>query len=216
MTAICRLFKGIDPVKLKPLLAALNVIKRSYGVGQIIMEQGAKTDCLGVVEKGFVDALHYTSDGNASLISHFSAGQIFADFLAASDSKESPVTLIARENSDVLFVPISALYSPMNDFENEARILTANLVGIYADQYFELKDRIFCITAPTLKEKILRFLFLFSDKAKSNTFYVPYSRERMAAYLNAERSALSRELMRMKAEGIIDCRGKLFILKINR
>ncbi len=216
MTESCKLFHGIAPHRLVPLLSALNVSKRSYGNGQIILAQGEKTENLGVVESGCIDALHYTADGNESLIARLGTGQVFADFIAASASKESPVTLVAQGDCTVLLIPLKVLFSATDGFEFEMRTLMTNLVGIYADQYFELKNRVFCITAPSLREKILRFLSLRQEMAKSNTFTLTMSRERMATYLNAERSALSRELMRMKSEGIIDCKGKQFILKINR
>ncbi len=216
MTDNCKLFHGIASNRLAPLLSELNVIRRSYGNGQIILAQGEKTENLGVLESGCIDALHYTADGNESLISRLGAGQVFADFIAASDSKESPVTLVAQGTCTVLLIPLKRLFSVADSFVSEVRTLMTNLVGIYADQYFELKDRVFCITAPTLREKILRFLSLQQERTKSYSFKLTMNRERMAIYLNADRSALSRELMRMKSEGIIDCKGKQIILKINR
>ncbi|MBE6678682.1 MAG: Crp/Fnr family transcriptional regulator [Ruminococcaceae bacterium] len=216
MTERCKLFHGIAPQRLTNLLSALNVSRRSYGDGQIILAQGERTESLGVVENGSIDALHYTADGNKSLISQLGTGQVFADFIAASASKESPVTLTAQGDCTVLLIPLKGLFSAPDGFETEMRTLMTNLVGIYADQYFELKNRVFCITAPSLREKILRFLSLQQEKAKSAVINLPMSRERMATYLNTERSALSRELMRMKNEGIIDCKGRQFILKINR
>ena len=215
MTSSCKLFYGIDPHRLPLLLDDLNVTKRHYSSGQIILSQGEKTENFGVIEHGCIDASHYTTDGGESLIAQLSAGQVFADFIAASPSKESPVTLIAHEDCTVVLIPINELFSAHIGFEKEMGLIMTNLVGIYAEQYFELKDRVFCITAPTLREKILRFFCLQQEKTKSNCFTINMTRERMATYLNAERSALSRELMRMKKEKIIDCNGKHFILKIN-
>ena len=40
-------------------------------------------------------------------------------------------------------------------------------------------------------------------KAKSSEFSIPFNRQQMADYLNLDRSALSKELCKMRDEGII-------------
>ena len=50
-------------------------------------------------------------------------------------------------------------------------------------------------------------------KDGENTVKLPFDREAMANYLAVERSALSRELSRMKAKGIIDYNKNEFIIK---
>ena len=50
-------------------------------------------------------------------------------------------------------------------------------------------------------------------KAKKNTFEVPFDREDMASYLGCDRSALSRELAKMKNEGLIDYHKNTFRIK---
>jgi CRP-like cAMP-binding protein len=42
------------------------------------------------------------------------------------------------------------------------------------------------------------------SNAKSRTFTVPFNRDDMAAFIGTNRSALSRELSRMKDEGLLD------------
>ena len=46
--------------------------------------------------------------------------------------------------------------------------------------------------------------------SKSSIFKIPFSREQMAEYICADRSALSRELSRMKREGLIDYHKNMF------
>lgn len=46
-------------------------------------------------------------------------------------------------------------------------------------------------------------------------FHIPFDRQQLADYLNVERSALSKELGRMKKEGLIDYRKNHFKLNEN-
>ena len=43
-----------------------------------------------------------------------------------------------------------------------------------------------------------------SFKTNSKTFNIPFNRQGLADYLNVERSALSKEMGKMKDEGIIE------------
>ncbi|MBQ4648677.1 MAG: Crp/Fnr family transcriptional regulator [Clostridia bacterium] len=208
----CKLFKDIDEKRIWEYISAVNGIKRSYGNGQTVIEQGECIDKLGIVISGKLKAFRYSEDGNAGFISSFSENRIFADFLAISGCKKSPVSLTADGVCDVLLIPAVALFRTTAGFEYECKQIAFNLLSLFSDQFFELKDRVYCLTAPTLREKIIRFLSLFNDDGKP--FTIPYSRQELAEYLNAERSALSRELMRMVNDGIIDCQGRKFLLKI--
>ena len=50
----------------------------------------------------------------------------------------------------------------------------------------------------------MNYLLRVSCEQQSRTFSIPMNRNEMADYLNIERSALSRELSRMKRDGLID------------
>ncbi|MBR6594832.1 MAG: Crp/Fnr family transcriptional regulator [Clostridia bacterium] len=212
--AECKLFYGMEKPRLEAFLDGIRAVKQSYGDGQVILSQGEPTDKLGVVLNGEIEGVYYGTEGDTTLVSTFGEGMVFADFLAADSSKTSPVTLSAVGECTVLHIPIEGLFSPPKAVEAEARRMLWNLVGIYSAQYFELKDRLFCLSAGTLREKILRFLSLQREKAGSDSFVLGCTRERMAAYLNAERSALCRELSRMRADGILACSDKKFSLKV--
>ena len=56
----------------------------------------------------------------------------------------------------------------------------------------------------TIRGKISKFLLEESDKINSTTFSLNFNRQKMAEFLNVSRPSLSRELSRLKAEGIID------------
>lgn len=49
----------------------------------------------------------------------------------------------------------------------------------------------------------MTFLSQQALNTKENSFKIPFSREEMADFLAVDRSALSRELSKMKKEGII-------------
>ena len=64
----------------------------------------------------------------------------------------------------------------------------------------------------TTREKLLSYLSQQALQRGSRTFEIPYNRQELADYLGVDRSAMSSELGRMKAEGILNYRKNWFEL----
>lgn len=48
----------------------------------------------------------------------------------------------------------------------------------------------------------------------SNKITIPFDRQQLADYLNTDRSALSKELIKMKKDGLIEYRKNVFEIKL--
>ena len=59
-----------------------------------------------------------------------------------------------------------------------------------------------------MREKIFAYLTDIYKRQQSKTIQLPHNREQMAEVLNVSRTALSRELGRLRDEGIIDITGR--------
>ena len=79
-----------------------------------------------------------------------------------------------------------------------------NMVRIIARKNRELMRKVEVVSKKSLREKILAYLSIQSQSQGSNRFEVPLGRVEWAEYLCADRSALTRELAKMKDEGLID------------
>ena len=90
-----------------------------------------------------------------------------------------------------------------------------NLFAIWVRKNLIPSNRIFCTTPKTVRGRLLVYLSSESAKAGSTSFTIPFDRQGMADYLNLDRSALSKELGRMKKDGILDFKKNHFILYQN-
>ena len=70
---------------------------------------------------------------------------------------------------------------------------------------WRLRRRAEYLARHSLRARIAAFLLDAAADAGGNTFSLGMRREDLAAYLGANRSALCRELSRLRAEGWIDC-----------
>jgi CRP-like cAMP-binding protein len=81
------------------------------------------------------------------------------------------------------------------------------MLGIVSDKALLLNRKVEYLTLKSLREKIAAYLLEQSKKTGTTTFMLPFTRHELADYLNVARPSLSRELGRMKAEGLIDFHG---------
>lgn len=198
------LFKGMMN-GLGEILTAANAKAAVYDKDEIIIMEQSTVSNIGVVLSGEAQATMLDPSGKRFILARHGRNSIFGGILAVGGEQKSPVTVTATCASTVLLIPFAGVIG------GDKRLLL-NLLNIISGKYFELQERINCIIKPTLREKILFYLTSASHRSHGTTFYIPFSREGLSDYLNAERSALSRELSSMKKDGIIDYHKNAFKL----
>ena len=63
------------------------------------------------------------------------------------------------------------------------------------------------------REKLISYLSEEAKKHNSSDFNIPFNRQQLADYLSVDRSAMSKELCKMRDEGMLEFRKNQFILK---
>lgn len=200
-----RLFTNIDKGCICDIVSSLDGKYLFYKKGQPLLREHTSTDTLGIILSGSADATHLTLDGRRITAAHLHPSSIYGDALAATFGTKSPVTVTALENNTVVL-----LIKYENIMSSGNSLLFRNLTSLLADKYFELHRRIDFMLCPDLRSKILSYLCSVNNAEIGKVFNIPFNREQLSEYLNANRSALSRELSRMKKEGILDYHGSSF------
>ena len=91
-------------------------------------------------------------------------------------------------------------------------MILKNLLIISVNKNLTLSTRIFCTASKSGRSRVMTFLSAQAVKNDNMEFTIPFNRQQMADYLNLDRSALSKELCRMRDEGILSFRKNKFKL----
>jgi CRP-like cAMP-binding protein len=78
------------------------------------------------------------------------------------------------------------------------------MVKIIADKNRDLMRKVDVMSKRTIREKLLAYLSIQAQVQGSRYFEIPLGRVELAEYLCVDRSALTRELAKMKEDGLID------------
>ena len=90
--------------------------------------------------------------------------------------------------------------------------LTRNLLMISAGKNLHLSNRSFHTAPKMVRVRVMAYLGTVALRKGCNDFDIPFDRQQLADYLNVERTALSKELGKMQADGLIKTKKSHFIL----
>ncbi len=205
------LFRGLSPDAADQLSAAGFLRRKTFSRHEVIFRAGSRVQEIGVVVKGSVHIENLDLWGTKSILSSVDAGQAFAETYAFCGDALM-VDAVAAEDCEVLFLHTGAL----SDSRVPAGVrgtLLHNLLTVSMRKNLSLSQRIFCTTPKTVRGRLLTYFSAQAAKADSPEFEIPFNRQQMADYLNLDRSALSKELGRMRDEGLLEFEKNHFILK---
>lgn len=204
------LFKDIDSKHFAQMLSCVGAVEKRYHKDEIVLMAGERPTHVGVILAGHVHILHECLDGSSFLVGALEGGGIIGGALVCADVSESPVSVRAKAKSLVLLIDFACILNACRDSCPHKLILQRNMMRHVASQSLQLQKRLEIVSIKSVRTKILRYLGTFADH---RDITVPFNRQDMADYLCVERSALSRELAKMKQDGLIDYRKNKFTLK---
>lgn len=197
------LFKGIEDRDLKSILSCLSAKVSVYEKGEYVYMDGQSIHHIGILLKGQVVVLKEDENGNMNILSKISKGEMFGEALACAEMEISSVSVQAVEASEILLIDYKKIIRTCSSACIFHTKLIENMLKILAQKTIILNQKIEIISKRTIREKIMAFLTLQKSLANSNVFTIPYNREQLSNYLYVDRSALSRELGKMRDEGLI-------------
>lgn len=206
----CPLFAGLGEKTILDFLSRIMVFPTAAGRDEHILEQGERQEGIHIILTGRARGERVTADGRVQTVNEFGPGELFGEVLSGADM-DSPVTVCMLEGGSFLRLSLASLLEAPGEDRRIGERMLRNLIGQISEKYFNLMNRIEMVLCPTLRGKIAMYLLKYR-KNSSNAVIIPHSREEQAAYLNCDRSALSRELSRLRKEGIIDYSGKAFTI----
>lgn len=207
------LFKGFTQEEIVSALLCLNGTIRHYERKQAIYSGDEPMDAIGLVLKGMVFVSKADEAGGQAIFFGAAEGELIGEASLQRNAALGPeetgdgqaFSITAAEACEILFIrpgriasgdrPESACALRGRVIENLLALLVANNNGLYR--------RLDLVANRSLRSRIMRYLEQQAGRHRARSFAIPFSRADFADYLLVDRSALSRELGRMAADGLI-------------
>ena len=207
------LFDRIKEDDRSEMLKCLNAKKKQYKKGSTVLGRGGRTSEMGMVLEGSVHMVKDDFWGNRSILGQASPGQMFGEVYACLPRQGLEVDVVAAEDTEVLFLDVGRILTVCSSACSFHTRLIRNLLTILAEKNLMLTHKMEHMAQKSTRDKVLSYLSMEAEKQGGPEFAIPFNRQQLADYLSVDRSAMSRELSRMKAEGLLDYHRNRFRLK---
>ncbi|MEI7885624.1 MAG: Crp/Fnr family transcriptional regulator [Clostridia bacterium] len=200
----CSLFLGIKSLEISMLLTCLQAREKAYLKNEIVLLAGDKTSMIGVLLSGSVQIIKEDMLGRKNILAELTQGDLFAETFVCAGIEVSPVSVVAIKDTRVLWLNYQHIISSCpNSCAYHTKIIE-NMISVLARKNIFLNTKNTILSKHSIREKLLGYLTECRENFHSNSFTIPFGRTELADYLCVDRSALSRELGKMQAEGMLD------------
>lgn len=200
----CPLFAGIEDTNIEQILPCLSATVRQAEKNTFILSADDSVSFVGLILSGSVHVIKEDFWGRKDILSQLGPAELFAESFSCAHTAHIPVSVLAVEHTEIMLIDCRKIIKTCSSSCMFHSQLIANMLEIIANKNIMLMQKIEQLSKRTTREKVLAYLSSEAQKAGTNFFDIPFSRQEMADYLSVDRSAMSSELSKMRDEGLID------------
>ena len=210
------LFEHCDDSAILSIIKCLDGHTRQYKKDEIIYNFYDTIEYAGIVLSGEVHAIMINRSDNEFVLCNYEPGSLFGGAYSCIPSEPSNLAITVQKDCTILFLKLSNLFLEKAVHCPFASRATANLLKETAHQNIFQTRKVQILTQKYIRDRFLLYLSTLSAQKPVDAGHIlslPFNRQELANYLGVERSALSREMCRMKEEGLIDFYRNEILLK---
>ena len=207
------LFHSISYEEYLRMMVCFQAVQKSFSTEELIYDFGApRTDAVGIIERGTASVIRIDQEGVSTVLEELGPGGVFGRTLAFDFVGEDSLEVVCRTPCDVLFIDYPHIMKRCENACTHHSILVQNMLQLMLEKAQALSERVDVLSRRTIREKLLCYFRQTAEKAGSVSFTLPFSLSTLADYIATDRSAMMRELKRLREEGIVRSEGRRFTL----
>ena len=207
------LFKGINPEDCRRMITCFNADIRVFKPNSRIMDYSDNPDKLGIILNGTAVMVRYDVNGVRSIMESLDEQSVFGVYFTFTASQRSGIEIVAESECEVMFVRRSEITKRCeNACQCHSRVVE-NLLDLMSEKAISLNERIEVLSQRSIEDKLISCLSIIEEKTpKGKAPQIPFSTTALSDYLCVNRSALQREISRLKREGVLTISKRKFKL----
>ncbi|WP_446899036.1 Crp/Fnr family transcriptional regulator [Clostridium sp. LBM24168] len=205
----CILMKNFSDSEITSLLNKIPHTISNYSKDEVIAVEGSNCSRIGIVLDGNIEVQKLYASGKIVTISKLDKGNIFGEVIIFSNKNTYPATIISSNNSDIMFISkenILKLCSMYSIFLN-------NFMTLLSNKILMLNKKVKNMSYQTLRQKIASYLLEEYSSTKNLKIKLNITKKEMSNQLGIPRPSLSRELINMKNDNLIEMDKNIIIIK---
>lgn len=197
-----QIFKSISEEEIETIIKEVPFRTVDYKKGEVLFWEGDKCTGIGIVLEGEVEIHKGAIMGKKITITQIKPGDMFGEAIVFSTTHEYPATVEALLDSKILFISKENILMMCSNHVQ----FVEKFMEVLSNKILILNNKLSLLSLKSIRQKIL-FYIIKESKDKKN-MSINITKQEFSEILGVERPSLSRELIKMKEENIIDIKGK--------
>ena len=202
------IFQNITNEEVGAMIHCFHMRRARYEQGQTICTYGEGGGEVGVLLSGQASLVRYDYAGTRTILERVETGGVFGEALAFTPELGDCVEVISGGDSEVLFMEYGHLMKRCEKACAYHSKLVQNMFGLVAEHTRRLSRRVEVLSRRSIREKLLCCFRFYRQDEGGDTFTLPFTLSALADYISSDRSAMMRELKKLKSEGLIATEGR--------
>lgn len=205
------LIESIKPREIESYLTEGSCKITQYEKNNIVHFVGEVCSKLEIILSGKVVIERIDESGNLMTIAEFFGGDVLGGNLMFSRNPHYPMTVTSKQHTVILEINKTRLLQLFTDNHDFLK----RYLEYVSDHTVILGDRIKHYVNRTIRESIINFLDYERKKQNTDKIQLNITKKALAERIGVQRTSLSRELAKMKEDGLINYDAKsITIIKI--
>ncbi len=202
------LFNGISEYDCGRMLECMKPYEKRFRPCEVIDRFDHNNDIIGVIMSGNADIVRYDINGNKTILERLSANSIFGECLAFANTKDDGMMVVAENECVVSFIGYEQITKRCKNACDCHTKLVENLFYMISRKTLNLSERVEILSHRSIKDKLMSYFYINTAKSNKDYFIMPFSLSSLADYICVDRSAMMREIKKLKDDKIIEIKKK--------
>ena len=198
------LFRDISAAEVDRFIENTGAVIKRYERGSRFLKAYEANSNIGVIVEGEAQVLSEDRFGNEAISHNLERGAMLGSTSAILPKVPYTTNIEALTDVLVLWVPYRALLTAGPKLGRTHGSVMKNLLEAFCRKNLLMMEKIELLSQKTLRERLILYLLQRERRQNREKVHVP-GRVQLAKELECNRSALTREISAMRAEGMLDC-----------
>lgn len=203
-------FEDLTPFQRNKLFNLLGVHIFKFAKSEEILPTIKNENIIGIILEGSAQINNIEYNGDEIVSEQLVKDSIFGSNISGTNREDCQI--IAKENTQVVVIDYDKLINPINIKYSYFNVFFRNLFDIINSKFKESNERIEILEKKQIREKLLKFFEIEYNKTFLRNINLDFSLRELADYLAVNRSAMFRELKRLKEDKFIKINGRRITL----
>ena len=200
-------FDGISVEECRRIYDCFGVQERCFKPEELIYDFDTGRHTIGVLATGSALVERMDRRGDRTILEHLEPGGVFGEMLMFQNVLGDSVCVSCEKTCCVWFFPEEKLERRCEKNCGHHNRMIENMFRLIRDKATALSERVEVLSRRSIREKLLCYFSLQQAKC-GGSFTLPFSLSALADYISTDRSAMMRELKKLRQSGRVRIEGR--------